>query len=112
MNTTDPTDTDTDDDGLCDGFDDLNDTLTKDTGEVGEDENQNGMVDNLETNPLDWDTDDGGWNDGYESTNGYNGTFWGDDDPDTDTLNNTIEDKLGTSIWNEDSDGDFICDGI
>lgn len=86
---TDPLDPDTDNDGLCDGSGDgpAEGDGTCEGGENGEDSNGDGIVDDDETDPTDTDTDDDGLTD----------------------FNELME--LDTDPNNTDSDGDGIQDG-
>jgi hypothetical protein len=93
----DPTNPDTDNDGLLDG---------------SEDANVNGVADADETSPTNADTDAGGEMDGDELNNGRNPIEYGDDDSDGDGLSRAQEDRLGTSHLDADTDGDGIEDGI
>jgi|GEM_PF-1759490 len=139
--TTDPTNPDSDDDGLLDGEEDANaDGLTENTiGATGTDgtgetdpnqtdTDNDSLLDGVEVNgsgplagrstdPLDTDTDDGGSEDGIEAL--ADGTLPakgnGDDDaaadPDNDGLSNAQEDVLGTDPSDADTDDDGINDG-
>jgi hypothetical protein len=97
----DPTDMDTDDDGLCDGS---NPPLCG-----SEDLNNNGVVDPGETDPLNPDTDGDGLSDGLESglavpetpDTDISSTNW---QPDTDPASTT-------NPLDPDSDGDGLMDG-
>ena len=131
---TNPTDTDTDDDGLQDGVevegtnptDPLNPDSDGDGIEDGiEDANQDGSFDIGETDPNDPDTDGDGLNDGVEDAN-RNGTFdAGETDPrnpdtDGDGLGDGVEDANRNGIFDAgetnpripDTDGDGITDGV
>ena len=81
----DPTDPDSDGDGLCDGSGPSIDEVCE-GGDLGEDQNNDGIVDDGETNPNDDDTDGDGILDGIEALGS------------TDPLDN-------------DSDDDGLCDG-
>jgi hypothetical protein len=85
-NTTNPLNPDSDDDGLYDGWCDINGSGDLDENDIGEDINCNGAIDTNETDPLDADTDDDGLSDLFEVT-------------------------YGTSPLNRDSDGDNVSDG-
>ena len=89
-NPTNPLNPDSDSDGLCDGSKTVEGQCVgeKDGKIVGEDKNNNGQIDNGETNPNDADTDKDGIKDGTELL-GVNTT-----DP-----------------LNPDTDGDGLCDG-
>ena len=80
-NPTDPLDADTDGDGLCDGPESVADVC-----ESGEDQNADGVVDDIETDPNDADSDD-------------------------DCLTDGDERALGTDPLNHDTDGDNVFDG-
>ena len=141
LTTTDPTDPDSDDDGLGDGVEDSNadgavtntigGTGTSGSGETDPnmvDTDGDGLRDGDEVNgtgpllvvgatdPLDTDTDDGGTEDGAEvladGTDPVANAL--DDaaaDPDNDGLSNAQEAILGTDPNDPDSDGDGIDDG-
>lgn len=130
--TTDPTDPDSDNDGLGDGVEDANadGTVTNTIGMTGSagsgetdpndaDTDGDGLRDGdeiaLGTNPLDTDTDDGGTEDGTEVlADGTDPTVQGDDaafDLDNDGLSNAQEGALGTDPADPDSDNDGIDDG-
>jgi hypothetical protein len=91
---TEPNDPDTDDDGILDGFEDIN---------------RNGFVDQGETDPCKKDTDGDGIQDGTElgytlnsiSSGTDTAIFIPDDDP-----------KTKTSPTNADTDGDGLSDGL
>ncbi len=139
--TTDPTDPDSDNDGLTDGDEDSNGdgatlntiggTGTTGSGETNPnnpDTDGDGLRDGDEsegtgplaaigsTDPLDTDTDDGGTEDGAEvladGTDPLNDPL--DDaaaDPDADGLSNAQESVLGTDPDDPDTDNDGIDDG-
>lgn len=93
---TDPSDADTDDDGLLD------------CSAGGEDLNNNGVVDPGESNPRKFDTDDDGLSDGLErglvepeSADTNMAVFEPDSDPTTQT-----------NVISKDTDGDGIADGV
>ena len=130
--TTDPTNTDSDGDGLDDGVEDLNadgqtvntigDSTSSGTGETNPnlvDTDSDGLSDGDEiargTDPLDADTDDGGTQDGTEVLADFTDPlFAGDDaaaDPDNDGLSNAQEAILGTDPDDPDTDNDGIDDG-
>jgi large repetitive protein len=97
---TDPSDSDTDDDGLTDGVEingeNPTDPLDSDSDDDGcsdsaEDTDSDGTLDETETNPNDADTDDDGIDDCTEVT-GENPTDPLDDDTDDDFLNDGEED--------------------
>jgi len=77
----------------------------------------------LQQDPESADSDNDGANDGVEylilhdlqlvvDTDGddFGDSVLHDDDNDDDKLTKTVEDSLGTSDWNKDSDGDNVCD--
>jgi len=139
--TTDPTDPDSDNDGLTDGVEDTdaNGAVTNTiggsgTGGSGEtdpnraDTDGDGLRDGDEVNgtgplavvgptdPLDTDTDDGGTEDGTEVlADGTDPAADASDDaaadPDTDGLSNAQEAILGTDPDDADTDNDGIDDG-
>jgi len=98
---TDPTDMDTDNDGLCDGH--------KPPLCASEDANNNGVVDPGETDPTNPDTDGDGLSDGLESGLTVPET------PDTDTSSPNWQPDADpastTDPLNPDSDGDSLMDG-
>ncbi len=65
---TDPSDPDSDSDGLCDGGNAVSVAFNGKTCVSGEDLNNNGIRDSGETNPIDADSDDDGLSDGEERT--------------------------------------------
>jgi len=90
---TNPNDADTDDDGIIDGDEDLN---------------QNGVVDAGETDPFNVDTDGDGLQDGTEL--GY--TTVHDSDTNTEIFQPDLDDTTTTDPLDEDSDNDGAVDGI
>lgn len=90
---TDSNDADTDDDGIMDGFEDIN---------------HNGVVDNGETDPRIVDTDNDGIQDGTEL--GYTMDNIGDD-TDTDIFIPDADQVTTTDPLNDDTDGDGLKDG-
>jgi hypothetical protein len=90
---TDPYDTDTDDDGILDGWEDMN---------------HNGVVDPGETDPCNADTDGDGIQDGTEL--GYTSDDIG---PDTATaiFQPDLDPSTATDPLKKDTDGDGINDG-
>ncbi|MCB9676457.1 MAG: tandem-95 repeat protein [Alphaproteobacteria bacterium] len=131
--TTDPTDPDTDGDGLLDGEEDTNgngavENTVGGTGTMGSGETDpndfdtdgDGLsdgdeVDVLGTDPLDTDTDDGSVDDGTEVDDGTDPLDPSDDVPDVDSdgdgLTDEEEEALGTDPDDPDTDGDGIDDG-
>lgn len=124
---TDPTDTDTDDDGLTDGSevngDNPTDPLDTDTDDDGltdgqEDTNGDGQIGADETDPNTADTDTDGLGDGIE-TNGENPTNPLVADTDGDGLSESTEDANVNGAINEgetdpntaDTDGGGVNDG-
>jgi hypothetical protein len=99
---TDPTDMDTDNDGLCDGH--------KPPLCASEDANNNGVVDPGETDPTNPDTDGDGLSDGLERGLTVPET------PDTDTSSPNwqpdADPSSTTDPLNADSDGDGVDDGV
>ncbi|WP_374755141.1 hypothetical protein [Arcicella aurantiaca] len=138
---TDPTKTDSDNDGIADGLEDVNKngkqdlpviggTGTSGSGETsatnpdsdadglkdGDEKNGTGTNAGKISNPMDTDTDDGGTEDGQEITDGTNPSLGnGSDDyagdPDNDGLTTAEEIALGTNPQVADTDGDGIKDG-
>jgi hypothetical protein len=98
---TDPTDTDTDNDGLCDGH--------KPPLCGSEDLNNNGVVDPGETDPRNWDSDGDGLSDGLERGLAFPET------PDTNTSSPhwqpDTDPTSTTDPLNADTDGDGVKDG-
>jgi len=90
---TDPNDADSDDDGIVDGSEDIN---------------QNGVVDAGETNPCDIDTDGDGIQDGTER--GY--TTGHPTDTNTAIFQPDLDPSTRTDPLKTDSDGDGIADGV
>ncbi len=117
VNITDPTNPDSDRDGLLDG---------RDAFGRGEDLNLNGIWEgDTETDPTKLDTDGGGESDGSESRAGRNPLYGHADDDiadlldtDGDGIADEDEDKTYASQFpcldsgNPDSDGDSILDGV
>jgi hypothetical protein len=93
---TDPNDDDSDDDGIIDGDEDVN---------------QNGTVDTGETDPCDDDSDDDGMPDGWENSNSLDpladDAF---DDADSDGYSNLREFLSGSGPWNDLDVPDCISD--
>jgi outer membrane protein OmpA-like peptidoglycan-associated protein len=137
--TTDPTDTDSDDDGLPDGAEDLNgdgetintigDSATSGTGETDpnlEDTDSDGLSDGDEVNatgplsgigatdPLDADTDDGGTQDGTEVlADGTNPVFGNDnDDAAADPDNDGLSNAQEAILGTDPDDPDSDNDGL
>jgi len=94
LTTTNPLDTDSDNDGLCDGPSDGVDCIS------GEDLNSNGMVDENETDPNDWDTDDDNYLDGEDCDPLDNEIYPGAPE----ICDNTIDDDCDTLIDGDDPD--------
>jgi hypothetical protein len=133
--TTDPLDTDTDNDGLLDGIEDANKNGKQDSPVIGNsttvgsgetdpsDPDSDGdlLTDGNEvlvrlTNPMDTDSDNGGTNDKQEITDGTNPRpgFGADDldgDSDGDGIGGRQELIIGTDPQNADTDNDGINDG-
>ena len=117
---TDPTDNDTDGDGLNDrwevqynGSSGVNATKAASDAELASDEDDmDGLNVSREeqfmTDPTDNDTDGDGLNDSYEVTLGTDPT---DNDTDDDGLNDSYEVTLGTDPTDSDTDGDGLKDG-
>ena len=131
---TDPTDADSDGDGLTDGGEDANHdgAVTNSiggTGSAGQGETDPNDADSdgdtlndgeelglHKSSPLDTDTDDGGLPDGDEITSGKDILDPSDDlspveDGDNDGLPDSVEAVLGTDPADPDTDGDGIDDG-
>jgi len=130
-----PNNSDTDDDGLCDGNTTIYDGSTL-ICIAGEDLDLDGYGDTVETDPCDPDTDDDGMDDGWEVIHTCMDALNGDStlDGDTDGLSNIYEynhsmdpcnddtdddgledgEEVGscTDPLNPDTDGDGICDGV
>ena len=115
---TDPTDNDTDDDGLSDGWEEqyngtsgINPLIKADITQLAFDNDTDGLnlsrEEQFMTDPTDNDTDDDGLNDSYEVTLGTDPT---DSDTDGDGLNDSYELTLGTNASNSDTDGDGLND--
>lgn len=102
QNGTDPSDTDSDDDGLTDGAELIThgtDPLSSDTD--GDGLNDGDEVNTYGTGPNDMDSDDDGLWDGEEST--YWGANWN---------NNYDGDGITNNLLDPDSDGDGFSDAI
>ena len=137
--TTDPNDTDSDDDGLLDGDEDLNtdgqtvntigDSTTSGTGETDPnvvDTDSDGLSDGDEVNatgplatigatdPLDADTDDGGTQDGTEVlADGTNPVFGNDnDDAAADPDNDGLSNAQEAILGTDPDDADSDNDGL
>ena len=114
VNASDPTLRDTDRDGLPDG----DEVLLYQSDPSHSDSDQDGLFDANEvlilgSSPIMRDTDSDGMDDLYEYLNGLN--LLVDDsleDPDDDMLTNIGEYIAGTDVYNNDTDGDFIIDGL
>jgi hypothetical protein len=114
---TDPTDPDSDDDGLSDG-DEVN---TYGTDPNDPDSDDDGLSDGDEVNtygtdPTDPDSDSDGLPDGWEVDNGLNpnsrtGNNGASGDPDSDGLSNAGEYANGSDPNDPDSDDDGLSDG-
>jgi hypothetical protein len=129
---TDPTDSDSDDDGLQDGVETNDGTfndLASDTGTdpLKADTDEDGLSDGVETNdgtfddlasdtgsnPLEADSDNDMIPDGYEAENALDpNTNDGTADPDDDGSTNLEEFTNGTDPDDEDSDDDNLKDGV
>ncbi|MFT5429741.1 MAG: Cys-rich repeat protein [Myxococcota bacterium] len=129
---TDPDDSDSDNDGLADGVEDLNGdgaavntiggTGTAGSGETDptlKDTDLDGLEDGEEVNihntsPLDIDTDDGSAPDGLEVDNNWDPLDPSDDlgpDPDNDGILTVVELVDGTDPFDPDTDDDGLEDG-
>jgi len=112
---TDPLNPDTDGDGLCDGPGEPDADCAG--GELGEDADADGVVDDDETDPTDEDTDDGGVSDGDEvledDTDPLDPSddLFDERDSDGDGLSDAQERELGTDPFDPDTDDDGIDDG-
>jgi hypothetical protein len=118
VNRANPTEQDTDGDGLIDG-EEVHTYLTEpDDADTDDD----GLIDGEEVNdyltdPVDADTDDDGIPDGWEVSNGFDpndstGDNGADADPDGDGLVNVEEYTAGADPHNADTDGDGLTDGM
>ncbi len=96
-------DPDSDDDGLCDGAGDGDETCV-----AGEDLDGDGVLDEGESDPLLADTDADGLEDGEERSLG---TDPNDPDSDGDGIDDGVELELLLDPTDPDSDGDGRCDG-
>ncbi len=132
--TTDPTNEDTDGDGLNDGAEDTNrdgeavsslgGTGSRGVGETDParaDTDNDGLSDGAETfthrtDPLDTDTDDGGVIDGIEADFGFDPLDGSDDvaivDTDSDGLPDVAETALGSDPNDADTDNDGVNDAL
>lgn len=113
---TDPLVSDSDDDGLIDGFE----VATFGTSPLMFDTDRDTLSDGLEyvlgTNPLSSDTDGDGLFDDWEVANSLDpliatGADGALGDNDNDGLTNAQEYQNGTDPWNDDCDGDGLLDG-
>ncbi|MHA1922243.1 MAG: hypothetical protein ACTSVP_04190 [Candidatus Heimdallarchaeota archaeon] len=114
VNASDPTIRDTDRDGLSDG----DEVLIYQSNPNSYDSDKDGLNDDVEvlelgSSPILRDTDSDGMDDNYEYVNGLD--LLVDDsleDPDNDLLSNIDEYLLGADLYNNDTDNDFIMDGV
>jgi len=109
---TDPTDADTDDDGLTDG----NEVNVHGTQPANPDSDADGLLDGQElslgTLPLDPDSDGDRMKDGWEYNHGLNPLVNdADQDPDDDGLTNLQEHDANTDPHDPDTDSDGVDDG-
>ncbi len=109
--------TDTDGDGMPDGWEVNNDLNPNESSDADEDPDNDGLT-NLEeytsgTDPHDEDSDNGGTPDGWEVDNGFNPNNVTDDteDADEDGLTNFEEYNENTDPNDPDSDNDGLSDG-
>ena len=120
---TDPQNSDTDGDGLPDGWErqyDLDATSDADDDGADGDPDGDGLT-NIEerdylTDPRDYDTDNDSLPDGWEVANGLHpldptGVNGAHGDPDNDGADNIVEFGQGTDPNNRDTDGDDLPDG-
>jgi hypothetical protein len=116
-NRTDPRDSDTDDDGMGDGFEAVYGLSPRDGSDREEDDDGDGLTNIKEhlagTSPADADTDGDGMDDAYEREWGLNPLSEVDaaSDLDGDDFTNLQEYETGTNISNNDTDGDGVMDG-
>lgn len=114
VNASNPLVRDTDHDGLDDG----DEVLIYQSNPSNFDSDHDGLLDDVEvlelgSSPILRDTDSDGMDDLFEYKNGLN--LLVDDsleDPDDDMLENIVEYLVGSDIYNNDTDGDFISDGV
>jgi len=110
-----PKDTDTENDGMPDGWEVANnlDPLVNDTAQDPDDDDLNNLAEYLHnTDPQNPDTEDDGMPDGWEVSNSLNPIV--DDasgDPDGDNLDNVSEYTNGTDPHDSDTDADNMTDG-
>jgi len=114
--TSDPTDKDTDDDGVIDGLEYVNGSNPRnndtDSDGISDKTELNGFyydgVNFVKTDPANWDTDGDGLSDGYEREHSTNPA---DNDTDDDHLSDGFEKSIKTNATDPDSDDDGISDG-
>ena len=113
----DPTDADTDDDGMPDGWEVAHGLDPLVYYDESGDNDSDGLNNSTEyptgTDPTDPDTDDDGMPDGWEAAYGFNPLDSCDaaGDMDGDGLTNRAENTLGTHPGSPDTDGDGLPDG-
>ena len=117
LNGTDPLNSDTDRDGMGDGFEALYGLNPRSADDADDDPDDDGMVNSMEhlarTDPTDSDTDGDGMDDGYEMRWELDPLSATDaaGDLDGDGLSNLDEYQVGTNISHPDTDGDGVIDG-
>jgi hypothetical protein len=116
----DPTDPDTDGDGLLDGYEVARGFNPLSAADGPRDRDNDGLSNldeqNAGTDPDDDDSDDDTLLDGFEVANGFDPLGVGpgeapSDDPDNDGLTNFEEQSVGTDPNDADTDGDGVSDG-
>lgn len=115
---TDPLKWDTDNDTIPDGWEVSHGLDPRNSADASQDTDNDGLINSEEylnnTNPYNVDTDGDGYSDSWEVENGFNPTDQSDIDADTDGdgLTNINEFFLGTNRTAFDTDNDGLSDGI